>query len=323
MILLALVASLGHAATLSAQRLGVLYQVGDPSSREVAAYYAVKRGVPSENVVGIELPGTASISPERFDQIRSDALSRLPMSVESLLLVWNLPYEVGCMSITTAFAAGYRPGFCEPGCQPTTANPLYDTAEWLPADTVGWFPAMLLPSQDLSLAHALIDRGVAAEASRPSGTLYLIRTSDTARNVRASSYEEVKLSLNRRLKIVELAVPPERDIEDAIGYFIGAKQVEDLQRVKFLPGAVADHLTSTGGALQGNHQMSVLMWLAQGATGSYGNVSEPCNRLEKFPNIAVLYAHYLRGEPLLEAYWKSVRMPGQGLFVGEPLARPF
>jgi hypothetical protein len=26
---------------------------------------------------------------------------------------------------------------------------------------------------------------------------------------------------------------------------------------------------------------------------------------------------------LIEAYWKSVRMPGQGIFIGEPLARPF
>jgi hypothetical protein len=32
---------------------------------------------------------------------------------------------------------------------------------------------------------------------------------------------------------------------------------------------------------------------------------------------------YLGGETLIEAYWKSVRMPGQGVFVGEPLARPF
>jgi hypothetical protein len=26
---------------------------------------------------------------------------------------------------------------------------------------------------------------------------------------------------------------------------------------------------------------------------------------------------------VLEAYWKSVAMPGQGVFVGEPLAAPF
>jgi hypothetical protein len=34
-------------------------------------------------------------------------------------------------------------------------------------------------------------------------------------------------------------------------------------------------------------------------------------------------AHYLSGETLLESYWKSVAMPGQGLFIGDPLARPF
>ena len=69
--------------------------------------------------------------------------------------------------------------------------------------------------------------------------------------------------------------------------------------------------------------MSVLAWLRQGATASYGTVSEPCNRLQKFPNPSVFMNHYLRGDTLLEAYWKSVLMPGQGLFVGDPLARPY
>ena len=32
---------------------------------------------------------------------------------------------------------------------------------------------------------------------------------------------------------------------------------------------------------------------------------------------------HLGGETLIEANWKSVRMPGQGVCVGEPLARPF
>jgi uncharacterized protein (TIGR03790 family) len=86
---------------------------------------------------------------------------------------------------------------------------------------------------------------------------------------------------------------------------------------------VADHLTSTGGVLERPTQMSALAWLEDGATGSYGSVSEPCNHLGKFPSPAVFLDHYLRGETLLEAYWKSVAMPGQGLFIGEPLARPY
>jgi hypothetical protein len=32
---------------------------------------------------------------------------------------------------------------------------------------------------------------------------------------------------------------------------------------------------------------------------------------------------YLGGNTLIEAYWKSVAMPGQGIFIGEPLSSPF
>ena len=32
---------------------------------------------------------------------------------------------------------------------------------------------------------------------------------------------------------------------------------------------------------------------------------------------------YQRGATVLEAYWKSVARPGQGLFLGDPLARPW
>jgi hypothetical protein len=37
----------------------------------------------------------------------------------------------------------------------------------------------------------------------------------------------------------------------------------------------------------------------------------------------LLLRHYLAGETLIESYWKSVAMPGQGIFIGEPLARPY
>jgi hypothetical protein len=33
--------------------------------------------------------------------------------------------------------------------------------------------------------------------------------------------------------------------------------------------------------------------------------------------------HYSTGATALEAYWKSVAWPGEGVFIGEPLARPF
>jgi uncharacterized protein (TIGR03790 family) len=69
--------------------------------------------------------------------------------------------------------------------------------------------------------------------------------------------------------------------------------------------------------------MSVLRWIEAGATGSYGTVVEPCNFTAKFPNVGLLMRRYLAGETLIEAYWKSVAMPGQGVFIGEPLAAPY
>ena len=75
-----------------------------------------------------------------------------------------------------------------------------------------------------------------------------------------------------------------------------ARRSRGADRIHFRPGAVADHLTSTGGVLDRRHADVGARVARAGATASYGNVSEPCNLLEKFPDIAVLMRHYLRGE---------------------------
>ncbi len=143
------------------------------------------------------------------------------------------------MSITTAFAAGYQPGFCEPGCARTTLNPLFDTDGWLPADTTGWLPAMLLPIKDEALAKAVIDRGVRADGSAPRGTAYLVRTQDAARNVRAVGYADAKSVVANRVGLREIATPIQGSVTDVIAYFTGTARVEELHRLTFLPGAVA------------------------------------------------------------------------------------
>ncbi len=313
----------GCAEGLTADRLGVLYNLDEAGSRELAFMYASRRDVPKGNVFGVHLGVEVAASPDAFSMVRGQVLDELPTTVQSLLLVWTKPFAVGCMSITSAFASGYGTKFCEPKCGLTAANPLFDTDSWLPADTVGWWPAMLLPSADGELARRVIERGIASDGTVPPGIVYLVRTQDTARNVRAADYVSVEATLAGRLGSEPLPTPIVRDLQDAIGYFTGATSVEELARIGFRPGAVADHLTSSGGVLIGGDQMSIVNWLRQGATGSYGSVSEPCNFPQKFPDPGIFFNHYLRGDTLLEAYWKSVAMPGQGLFIGEPLARPY
>jgi uncharacterized protein (TIGR03790 family) len=324
-LLLGLVFFCLHAAAegLGPEVLGVIFNRDDPASTRIAEYYAARRHIPARNLVGLGVPDRARISRDELGMLREEMLRELPTSVQSLLLVWARPYAVECMSVTTAFAAGYQSGFCEPGCRRTLLSPLFDAPGWLPPDTVGWLPAMLLPSGDEGLARAVIDRGVQSDGSQPTGTVYLVRTQDSARNVRAAGYADVESLAGKRILIREVVTPIDKPLTDIVAYFTGAVRVQEMSALRFRPGAAADHLTSTGGVLDGGQQMSALEWLRQGATGSYGSVSEPCAYPGKFPSPAIFLDHYLRGDTLLEAYWKSVAMPGQGLFIGEPLARPF
>ena len=305
---------------LNAERLGVVYQTNDAASARVAEYYALHRRIPPGNVVGVELPYRDIIDRDELKELRAAIVEKLPASVQSLLLVWSRPYAVECMSITTAVAAGYQPGFCEPGCGRTIRSPLFDSSGWLPTDTTGWLPAMLLPSDDEAVARAVIDRGIQADDSHPPGTVYLVRTQDRARSVRSIAYPETEALLSARVEVRELVTPIDHPPSDIIAYFTGAVRVAELPMLTFRPGAAADHLTSYGGILDGLRQMSSLEWLRHGATASYGTVSEPCSHPGKFPDAEVFFEHYLRGDTLLVAYWKSVAMPGQGLFLARPYA---
>jgi uncharacterized protein (TIGR03790 family) len=261
--------------------------------------------------------------PEDFRPLRARILQQTPEPVQAYALTWTVPYRVGCMSITTAMAAGFHKEFCAVACQPTQASPYFDTDSRRPYDDFGWRPSMLLAGTDLAEVQALIDRGVAADGTRPAGTGYLMISSDRARNIRARFYQGIMLLQSDRFRLQILRQDGLRYRDDVMFYFTGLARVPDIATNSFLPGAIADHLTSAGGKLTDSYQMSSLRWLEAGATGSYGSVNEPCNYIEKFPRPNVVIDRYLNGETLLEAYWKSVQWPGQGLFIGEPLSAPF
>ena len=309
---------------LSADQLGVIVNDDDPDSVAIAAYYLVKRGIPVGNLVHVRFkPGRSTLSREEFISIKRRVDRATPRGVQAFALTWAQPYRVDCMSITSAFALGFDPAYCASGCQPTQASPYFNSSVARPFDTYKIRPTMSLAAASVEEAKKLIDRGVASDNSNPAGTAYLVSTTDKARNVRAAGYDVLRTQLERIIptEIVQANALVQK--HDVMFYFTGLTQVASLDSNTFLPGAIADHLTSTGGELFGGTQMSSLRWLEAGATGSYGAVVEPCNFPTKFPVPGVVMAYYLQGETLIEAYWKSVSMPGQGLFIGEPLARPF
>ncbi len=333
---LVLVACAAHAApehptlagfdqpALTAAQLGVIVNDDDPDSVAVAAYYMEKRGIPPANLIHVRFrPGRSVLGREEFAALRREVDGRTPKTVQAYALTWAQPWRVDCMSITSAFAFGFDPAYCADGCKPTKPSPYFNSAVARPWDAYRMRPAMSLAAANVAEAKQLIDRGVAADGANPDGAAYLVSTTDPARNVRAAEYAAVKRALGGALPVEIVETNALENRHDVMFYFTGATHVAGLDRNRFLPGALGDHLTSAGGALFGGSQMSSLKWLEAGATGSYGAVVEPCNFPAKFPAPGVVMAHYLQGETLIEAYWKSVAMPGQGLFIGEPLARPF
>ncbi len=311
------------AAALGPDQLAVIVNTADPHSVEVGEYYARRRRIPRANVIPITLPaGREEISRRDFEAGKAQLDARVPPTVQALALAWTSPFRVECLSITTAFAFGFEAAFCAQGCRPTRPSPYFDSPSTAPWSELGLRPAMLLAGRTVAEAKTMIDRGVVSDSTFPTGTAYLLSTTDRARNARAAGYAQVEAP-GPRLRVERIDADELRDRSDVLFYFTGRAAVSGLETLRFRPGAIADHLTSTGGVLTGHDQMSALRWLEAGATASYGTVVEPCNFRSKFPQPAVVISRYTRGETLLEAYWKSVASPGQGVFVGEPLAAPF
>lgn len=310
---------------LSAAELGIIVNDNDPVSIKVAKYYQAKRRIPAINMIHVQFtPGSTIMSRAEFQRIKTIADKATPRNVQAYALTWTIPYRVECMSITTAFAFGFDKGFCSNVCRPTKPSPYFNSNSRRPYDDYGLRPAMMLAGSNFTEVRKLIDRGVASDHTFPHGTGYLVSTSDRARNVRAVFYPEIsERYMESPFDIRLVTANFIKDRKNVLFYFTGIARVMALDSIRFVPGAIADHLTSAGGQLLGTAQMSSLRWLEAGATASYGAVSEPCNFPEKFPQPGIVIDRYLHGEKLIEAYWKSIAWPGQGVFIGEPLAAPF
>lgn len=309
---------------LDARELAVVINQDDPLSVQIGEYYRKRRNLPEENLIRLHLPmDQSNLARASFAAIKTELDRLTPAHVQAYALAWTRPYRVDCMSITSAIALGFDEAYCSKTCGPTKPSGYFASPSHAPWSDHKIRPAMLLAGQNFQDVKRLIERGVASDSTYPNGTGYLLDTHDKNRSVRRVFFPQTLKALGDALQLKRVDADSIQGKKDVLFYFTGLAKVPDLPTLRFVPGAVADHLTSTGGALTDSAQMSSLRWLEAGATGSYGTVVEPCNHLAKFPHPGVLMWKYAEGATLIEAYWKSVAWPGEGVFIGEPLARPF
>lgn len=318
---------------LEPRHIALVINTADPLSEAIGSQYIQARQLGPKQVIRVNFPPGPALTAAEFLPIYRQVKRQTPQEVQAYALAWAAPWRVGCVSITSAFAFGKVRSICPNTCQTTPLSPYYaDGQVRRPWSSLGIRPTMLLAATTPGAARDLIRRGVAADGTAPPGTAYLMSSSDGARNRRAEGYAALLKTSAPGFQVRVLQGDALRGARDVLLYMTGVTAVADLASNHFRPGAIGDHLTSFGGMLTGpsghsgdggNGQMSALRWLEAGATASYGTVVEPCNHRGKFPDPGLLLTYYRRGDTLIESYWRSVAMPEQGVFIGEPLARPW
>lgn len=325
-----LAVNLANAAALVPSQLGLVVNDDEPNSVAIAELYRAAHQIPLANVAHVRIANRPrKLTQAAFEELKKDIDRQLPAGVRATLMVWTAPYAVECNSITSAYTNGFDAEQCLKPCGPGKESPHFDKNP-VPQVGRGVTPpadagriSMLLPTESIELARALIARGTTRYMTPPKATAYYLVTSEVARNSRAQFFPPNGRVGARNLNIRQLKSDALEGAQDVMIYQTGMARVTKLETLRFLPGALADHLTSTGGNLLDDYQMSSLRWLEAGATASYGTVTEPCNYWQKFPNPVLLLKNYVNGSTAIEAYWSSVAWPAQGVFIGDPLAAPY
>lgn len=169
-----------------------------------------------------------------------------------------------------------------------------------------------------------ITRSVQADGTHPKGTFYFTETGNVRTKCRkagiAQSVEELN-ELGFRTRVISSKFPSQK--RDIIGLTVGTATFDfPGSKNQVVPGAICENLTSFGGRLGKSGQTPLTEFIAAGAAGSSGTVTEPLSIPQKFPDPRV-HLHYVKGCSLAESFYQSVHGPFQLLIVGDALCQPW
>ena len=153
------------AGRITSRELGLVINTADPYSVEVGAFYIKARKLAPAQVLRVQLPVQAGLTPEEFAAFAAQVGSFFGAGIQALALAWTEPFAVQCNSITGALALGFDAGLCARSCGPSRRSPYFDSASTRPFSDLRLRPSMLLAAPDAAEAKAMIRRGVASDRS--------------------------------------------------------------------------------------------------------------------------------------------------------------
>lgn len=326
----------------------IIVNQNSTNSVQLGNYYANERNVPPQNYLRINWTGTNTewtgmdFTNALLNPFLAMLSSRqLTNQIDYVVLSMDIPYRVTSgsyepNSTTSALFYGFQHDTAAECELANGSSNVYAGSENVfrkilrNVNGSNYFMVTMITFTNLAGAKTVVSQGATSDGTFPSQTVWLDKSQDVARNVRFTEFDntvfDTRLRGNYSVMRTNLG-----GSGGVLAYFPGlilglnlGNPYYDLSPIPlFVPGAMADNLTSFGGQLfEDTGQTSLLKFLLAGASGSYGTVTEPCNYPQKFPD-SQAYFYQSRGFSIGECYYQSLTNPYQGIVVGEPLAAPF
>ena len=252
----------------------VVVNQNSTNSVQLGNYYCERRCVPPQNLLRIYWTGgNTTWTQSDFETNLLNPLVAMLSScgltnqVDYVVLSMDIPYQVtaadGINSTTAALFYGFKTDDCStncpsgiPGCNlPDASSNAYAGSEGIfrqtppiAAGSNSWLVTMIT-SSNLAQAQAIIDCGVDSDGTFPTQTVWLAKTSDLARNVRYLEFDnaifDARLAGDFFIQRTNSDSP--YGLTNLLGYQTGLAVFNTLSNM-FVPGAIADSLTSYGGS---------------------------------------------------------------------------
>ncbi len=171
-----------------------------------------------------------------------------------------------------------------------------------------------------------LERTAAGDGTKPQGRIYFVDSGDIRSVTRRSQWPITSAKLDARgipyflEQFTGNSSPKNR--HDVRGAVTGAPWLTLPNGSTYLPGSWADNLTSFGATFDDRSQIKTTAFIASGAGGSSGTVTEPFATDTKFPH-SDIHVHIADGSTHGEAFTKTVKDHTAITFMGDMLAQPY
>ncbi|HYF35476.1 MAG TPA: TIGR03790 family protein [Prosthecobacter sp.] len=340
----------------------VVYNPEFPQSRELAEFYAQRRGIKADHVIGLKCPMEDSMSRQEYDSLLRKPLVETfvrrgwwrmnpqsgrgveSSSVRVVALIRGIPFQIRRdtqnpqskkedeASVDSELALLGMPSHTIEGA---VRNPYYEQP--MRFQMFQGAPGLLLIGRldgpDSATVRRIIDDAILAEQTGLRGRAVI----DLA--LKSGAYEEGEKWLRESARLFrshglpvyvdedEPLIPDHWPLPDTALYFgwyaTNASGAVNSPSFKFQPGAVACHLHSfSASALRSPDRQWVGPLLRKGAAAVMGNAFEPY--LSLTVHFDTFNKRLLEGYTLAEAAWNATPvLSWMSVVVGDPLYRPF